>query len=281
MTPLAITSPMTPPTWALLERELMRAQATACEEFYTRYFDGRGYLLCIPRWGGNDGPDDAIENLTGWSLLHTLGGSQQILDHYKQAWEGHLLQYTEAKTEVVPDINPGRSSCHHLPQDQVGVMGRFLIQRKNQSVIDLRFPQKMEPILQRARHGFLVAYDRSRGLPNRNQPNHTGALVFPVSPGIGLLIGVQRGLLITPKGSLRNPALQCPAGRLVIAVRDQMGHIEGTSPQVFQAQGVGDLVVGLGYDIVQFPHDLWVEPVTSKSIQSGHRLLIVPPAGWH
>ncbi|MCZ6636394.1 MAG: hypothetical protein O7G87_23590, partial [bacterium] len=47
-------------------------------------------------------PDDAIENLTGWSLLHTLGGSQQILDHYKQAGEGHLLQYTEAKTEIVP-----------------------------------------------------------------------------------------------------------------------------------------------------------------------------------
>ncbi|MYK22694.1 hypothetical protein F4054_10590, partial [Candidatus Poribacteria bacterium] len=70
MSVLHITSPVAPPEWALLQRELMRAQATACEVFYHRYFDSRGYLKCIPRWGGNDGPDDAIENLTGYSMVH-------------------------------------------------------------------------------------------------------------------------------------------------------------------------------------------------------------------
>ena len=102
MSVLHITSPVAPPEWALLQRELMRAQATACEVFYHRYFDVRGYLKCIPRWGGNDGPDDAIENLTGYSMVHTLGGPKHILDLYKQAWEGHIEQYSEAKTEVVP-----------------------------------------------------------------------------------------------------------------------------------------------------------------------------------
>ena len=102
MSILHITSPVAPPEWALLQRELMRAQATACEVFYHRYFDSRGYLKCIPRWGGNDGPDDAIENLTGYSMVHTLGGPTHILDLYKQAWEGHIEQYSEAKTEVVP-----------------------------------------------------------------------------------------------------------------------------------------------------------------------------------
>ena len=104
---LSIETPISPPSWALLERELIRAQTLACEEFFERYFDERGYLICVPRWGGDDGPDDAIENLTGWSLLHTLGGPDAILNMYKKAWEGHLRQYTEAKTVDVPFAREG------------------------------------------------------------------------------------------------------------------------------------------------------------------------------
>ncbi|SVD71460.1 uncharacterized protein METZ01_LOCUS424314, partial [marine metagenome] len=52
-----IDTPMAPPAWALMEWELIRAQERACGEFFERYFDERGYLECIPRWGGNDGPD--------------------------------------------------------------------------------------------------------------------------------------------------------------------------------------------------------------------------------
>ena len=40
-----------PPYWALLEREVLQAQSEACEAFYARYFDERGYLQCVPRWG--------------------------------------------------------------------------------------------------------------------------------------------------------------------------------------------------------------------------------------
>ena len=63
---LSITTPMPPPAWALLERELLRANAAACREFFDRYFDDRGCLLCVERWGGDDGPDDAIENCNDW-----------------------------------------------------------------------------------------------------------------------------------------------------------------------------------------------------------------------
>ncbi|MCZ6678544.1 MAG: hypothetical protein O7E52_15005 [Candidatus Poribacteria bacterium] len=104
---LCVDTPIPPPPWALLERELLRAQTLACQEFFNRYFDERGYLICIPRWGGNDGPDDAIENLTGWSMLHTLGGPDTLLQMYKKAWEGHLRQYTEAKTVDVPFARDG------------------------------------------------------------------------------------------------------------------------------------------------------------------------------
>ena len=85
---ITIDTPMTPPAWALLQSELIRAKTDACRGFFDRYFDQRGYLEMVLRWGGNDGPDDAIENLTDWPVLHM----------YKIAWEGHLKQYTEAKT---------------------------------------------------------------------------------------------------------------------------------------------------------------------------------------
>ncbi|MDA1280033.1 MAG: hypothetical protein O3B95_08330 [Chloroflexi bacterium] len=95
---LILNTPAQPPMWALLERELIKAQTAACERIFDRYFDERGYLMCVPRWGGNDGSDDAIENLAGWPVLHALGAPDSILKMYKLGWEGHLLQYTEAKT---------------------------------------------------------------------------------------------------------------------------------------------------------------------------------------
>ncbi len=50
---LSVETPAPPPAWALLERELIRAQTLACQEFFDRYFDERGYLMCVPRWGGD------------------------------------------------------------------------------------------------------------------------------------------------------------------------------------------------------------------------------------
>ena len=104
---LSIDSPMTPPAWALMQRELLMAKTKACETFFDKYFDHRGYLKCIERWGGNDGPDDAIENINDWPLLHALGAPDVILEMTNKAWEGHLLQYTEAKTSEVPMAREG------------------------------------------------------------------------------------------------------------------------------------------------------------------------------
>lgn len=104
---ISIETPMAPPGWALMERELLKANAAACKEFFAKYFDERGWLLCVERWGGDDGPDDAIENVADWPILHALGGSDEILEMYKKAWEGHLRQYTLAKTTDVPFARDG------------------------------------------------------------------------------------------------------------------------------------------------------------------------------
>src|SRR6185437_4032603 len=104
-----VRTPMVSPYWALLERELIRTQTEACAEFFDHYFDERGYLRCIPRWGGEDGPDDAAENLLNWTMLYALGAPDTILKLYRKGWEGHLRQYTEAKTVDVPFARDGMS----------------------------------------------------------------------------------------------------------------------------------------------------------------------------
>ncbi|MCY4546333.1 MAG: hypothetical protein OXD39_13955, partial [Gemmatimonadetes bacterium] len=91
---LSIDKPMPPPPWALLERELIRANNEHTRAFYDRYFDERGYLLCVERWGALDGPDDAIENLTNVPALYLIGGSDDLVAMCQKAQEGHLRQYT-------------------------------------------------------------------------------------------------------------------------------------------------------------------------------------------
>ncbi len=101
-TSVYVTTPRAPEEWALLQRELIRAETEACREFFDHYFDERGYLQCVARWSTNDGPDDAMENVLNWTMLHALGADDVMMDMYRKAWEGHLRQYTEAKTTVVP-----------------------------------------------------------------------------------------------------------------------------------------------------------------------------------
>ena len=96
-----------PPRWAVLERQLLAENVPACGEFFRKYFDDRGYLQCVVRWGANDGPDDAFENFNRWPELHALGASDEISQMFMKGHEGLLKQYTEARTTVVPIARDG------------------------------------------------------------------------------------------------------------------------------------------------------------------------------
>jgi hypothetical protein len=102
-----INTPMPPPAWAGLQRQLLAAQVPACREFYQKYFDARGTLQCFVRWGANDGPDDAFENFNGWPELHALGADGEILRLFQIGHEGLLRQYTAARTVETPIAREG------------------------------------------------------------------------------------------------------------------------------------------------------------------------------
>jgi len=94
---------MDPPEWALLERELLRQHTTACVKFFRRYFNqANGWLETTERFGGDDGPDDAIENVNDWPHLYALGGDEVIREMYTKAYNGHVQQFMAAKTTDVP-----------------------------------------------------------------------------------------------------------------------------------------------------------------------------------
>lgn len=111
-----IATPMPPPDWALLERDLLRYNSQAVEEFAKRFIDERGYLLHTPRWGTLDGPDDAIETYWNWTLLHALGGSDQVLELYKKGQEGHWRQYNELRTKLTTLAAHGAYSKEFVTQ---------------------------------------------------------------------------------------------------------------------------------------------------------------------
>ncbi len=128
---IVIDKPMAPPEWALLERELLRANSLAMDRFAERYLDDRGYLLHTPRWGTlDDGPDDAIEVFYNWTLLHAMGASDSVLRNYKRAYEGHLQQYKEVRSKRTDIAENGayykefvtQSDWFHIGEGMRGLM---------------------------------------------------------------------------------------------------------------------------------------------------------------
>ena len=100
---ITIGAPMDPPEWALLQRELLHAHTAACVKFFHRYFNqATGWLETTERFGGDDGPDDAIENVNDWPHAYALGGDDVLKEMYTKAYEGHVRQYSAAKTVDVP-----------------------------------------------------------------------------------------------------------------------------------------------------------------------------------
>ena len=82
---MILDKPAPLPPWALAERLLLDTASESTKAFFAKYVNELGYLKCVERWCGNDGADDAMENFGGWTLLYSLGGSEDVLALYKWA----------------------------------------------------------------------------------------------------------------------------------------------------------------------------------------------------
>jgi hypothetical protein len=113
---IVIDTPMAPPRWAILQRRLLDVQAEAAQAFHDRYFDKDHRIEAFLRWGANDGPDDAIEHINDWPLLHAIGGDDRILSLYRAVQEAHFRQYSRVRTVDVPMGRKGMYVREFPPQ---------------------------------------------------------------------------------------------------------------------------------------------------------------------
>lgn len=107
---ITISTAMPAPDWAVEERNLFALYDSASRLFADNYLAENGFMKVVERWGGNDGPDDAMENFSHWPLVYALGGPDALLEIYKKAWAGHLVQFTKAKA---PDVEMAKDGMYY------------------------------------------------------------------------------------------------------------------------------------------------------------------------
>jgi hypothetical protein len=91
----AVSTPMSPPRWALLERELFDVLNRAAIEFADRYCNDDGTLIWRDRWPGMDGSDDPYEGFMNMPLLYALGGSREVYERSRKIWDAITWQWTQ------------------------------------------------------------------------------------------------------------------------------------------------------------------------------------------
>lgn len=101
---------MSAPEWAVEQRKLFAMYESAVRLFDEKFVTDEGFLDVMEAWGGNDGPDDAMENFAHWPLVYALGGPDVMLDLYEKAWEGHIVQFTNAR---IPGIEMARDGMFY------------------------------------------------------------------------------------------------------------------------------------------------------------------------
>lgn len=89
------TAQGSPPTWALLQREVFRTLDRAAAAFVARYARPDGTLVWREQWPGMDGSDDPYEGFHNFALFHVLGGGRHVYDLARTMWEGITWQWTE------------------------------------------------------------------------------------------------------------------------------------------------------------------------------------------
>ena len=104
--PLVINKVTSAPAWATAEREMLDAAAAGTALWLERYVRPDGSVNVPERWGVTDGPDDIMETVRGWPLIHAMGAPDAVADAFERVWEGHLRQFGRAK---IPGVELARN----------------------------------------------------------------------------------------------------------------------------------------------------------------------------
>jgi len=85
-----------PPTWAVLERQLIDVMNESVYPFLEKYTHADGALIWRDEWSGSrDGADDFYESSYNWPLLYLLGGGDHLLELGQRQWDAITRQLTE------------------------------------------------------------------------------------------------------------------------------------------------------------------------------------------
>ena len=101
--------PLSPPVWALKQRELLQLNTAFAREFEKAFLRADGYIQTdIEHGGGLSAPDDVMETLAKLPLLYCLGGDADTWRIWWKAWLGGIKQCTEMglfKNEMVKHLD--------------------------------------------------------------------------------------------------------------------------------------------------------------------------------
>ncbi|MFW5915449.1 MAG: hypothetical protein ACOCTQ_03130, partial [Planctomycetota bacterium] len=177
---VTIDRPASPPDWALRQRQLLEENNRAVRQYYDHFWDERGYFKCVERWGIVDGVDDVLQGLSNLPLLYALGGDEELLDIYYEAFEGNIEQYGTKEVEYEPEWGIFHKEFiaaydwHHLAEHYAAFNQLVLADPNNPRYRDraLRFagfylneglPEGAEPTYDFEHHLIRSAVNGSRG----------------------------------------------------------------------------------------------------------------------
>jgi hypothetical protein len=107
-----ITTPDTPPQWAVWERHVLEQLHPAACEFVDKYTRPDGTLIWRDEWPGMDGSDDGYESFYNFAMCYALGGPEAFRALAEKLWDAVTRQFT-GYGQIYDDFDAHYDWMHH------------------------------------------------------------------------------------------------------------------------------------------------------------------------
>jgi len=122
---IVVDKAMTPPAWALAERELLDVDSQIAKEFDRVFLLPNGYAdLHFSHGGGTQAPDDFFECMYKFPLVYALGGGEDLKNTFWKGWQGSLKQDAELglfKNDMAKYLDWHHNGEHYMPFWMLGL----------------------------------------------------------------------------------------------------------------------------------------------------------------